>query len=199
MRWKFKLAVLSSFAISGVAMAQTPPADQSQTTPNPAAATADHPAAAPTEAAPRKKAEEEIIVTGSRVRRKDLTTPAPVTVISKEQITASGIASIGDFLQQMPEQAGATNSNVNNAGDGQTQVSLRNLGSQRTLVLVDGKRWVNGGSGAGSGSIDGVDLNSIPTPAIERVDILNAGASAVYGSDTTGALGNIIPPPRANA
>src|SRR5260370_422140 len=150
MRWKFKLAVLSSFAISGVAMAQTPPADQSQTTPNPAAATADHPAAAPTEAAPRKKAEEEIIVTGSRVRRKDLTTPAPVTVISKEQIQASGIASIGDFLQQMPEQAGATNSNVNNAGDGQTHVSLRNLGAQRTLVLADGKRWVNGGSGAGA-------------------------------------------------
>src|SRR5258708_40274462 len=102
-----------------------------------------------------------------------------------------GVAYVGGLLEQMREQGGATNSNVNNAGDGQTQVSLRNLGSQRTLVLVDGKRWVNGGSGAGSGSIDGVDLNSIPTPAIERVEVLTDGASAVYGSGANGGLGDI--------
>ncbi|HUJ28820.1 MAG TPA: TonB-dependent receptor [Myxococcales bacterium] len=197
-----RLAVIASMAISGMAFAQTAPADQNQTPNQPApAAPADQPAAtaAPApEAAPaegtRKKAEEEIVVTGSRVRRKDLTTPAPVTVINKEQIQASGIAAIGDFLQQMPETAGGENTNVNNGGDGQTTISLRDLGAQRTLVLVDGKRWVNGGSGAGTT----VDLNSIPTAAIERVEVLKDGASAVYGSDPIGGVVNIITRRRVN-
>src|SRR5258707_13076542 len=110
--------VLASFALGGAAMAQTPPANQGQTPTSPPAE-AVPPAALPSpDDASRKNASEEIIVTGSPVRRQDLTTPAPVTVISKEQITASGIASIGDFLQQMPEQGGATNTNVNNGGDG---------------------------------------------------------------------------------
>jgi outer membrane receptor protein involved in Fe transport len=142
----------------------------------------------------RKSASEEIVVTGSRVRRKDLTTPAPVTVINREQITSSGIASIGDFLQQMPEQGGALNTNVNNGGDGETAIGLRNLGAARTLVLVDGKRWVNGGSGAGGF----VDLNSIPTSAIERVEVLKDGASAVYGSDAIAGVVNIITRRRVN-
>src|ERR1051325_267914 len=207
-----RLVVLASLAISGVAMAQTPPADTNQTqTPSqnppgpvnptdqstvaspPAGAPEDTGAAAATDA-PRKKAEEEIVVTGSRVRRKALTTPAPVTVINKEQIQSSGIASIGDFLQQMPEQAGGTNTNINNGGDGETSGSLRNLGPQRTLGLGGGKRWVNGGSGAGTF----VDLNSIPTAAIERVEVLKDGASAVYGSEATGGGGHIITRRRVN-
>src|SRR5882762_9979097 len=191
MQWKYKairLAALASVAMSGAAMGQNPPADQSQP-PAEVPATAPPSSTGATEdVAPRKSAQEEIIVTGSRVRRKDLTTPAPVTVISRDQITASGVASIGDFLQQMPEQTGSLNTNVNNGGDGQTQINLRNLGANRTLVLVDGKRWVNGGSGAGTA----VDLNSIPTAAIERVEILKDGASAVYGSDAIGGVVNII-------
>ena len=129
------------------------------------------------------------------MRRKDLTTPAPVTVISKEQIQSSGIATIGEFLQQMPEQGGGANTNVNNAGNGETQISLRNLGPQRTLVLVDGKRWVNGG---GNGVGFAVDVNSIPTAAIERVEVLKDGASAVYGSDAIGGVVNIITRRRVN-
>src|SRR5215470_185539 len=112
----------------------------------------------------------------------------PVTVFNREQIQSSGYVSIGDFLQRMPEEGGALNTNVNNGGDGQTQVSLRNLGAQRTLVLVDGKRWVNGGSGVGSA----VDLNSIPSASIERVEVLKDGASAVYGSDAIAGVVNII-------
>src|SRR5207248_2951830 len=84
---------------------------------------------------------------------------------------------------------------VNNAGNGETQISLRNLGPQRTLVLVDGKRWVNGG-GAGVGFA--VDVNSIPTAAIERVEVLKDGASAVYGSDAIGGVVNIITRRRVN-
>lgn len=194
LRFQLRLTVAATLALAGAVSAQTPPQDQtppaqSQTTPpNPADTTAAPPATAADQAPERKGATEEIVVTGSRVRRKDLTTPAPVTVISREQIQSSGIAAIGDFLQQMPEQGGATNTNVNNGGDGQTTISLRNLGAQRTLVLVDGKRWVNGGSGAGSS----VDLNSIPTAAIERVEVLKDGASAVYGSDAIGGVVNLI-------
>src|SRR5438309_2629125 len=188
-----RLVALAFVATSGAAMAQatTTSAPPDQTTPAPAAATATEQTAT---TAARRAGEEEIVVTGSRVRRKDLTTPAPVTVISREQITASGIASIGDFLQQMPEQAGALNTNVNNGGDGETQISLRNLGAQRTLVLVDGKRWVNGGTNAGLAP----DLNSIPSAAIERVEVLKDGASAVFGSDAIAGVVNIITRRRVN-
>src|SRR4051812_35138685 len=168
--------------------------EQPAPAPTPVPAEAVPAPAGATPAAPKKALEEEIVVTGSRVRRKDLTTPAPVTVINREQITSSGIASLGDFLQQMPEQGGALNTNVNNGGDGETAISLRGLGAQRTLVLVDGKRWVNGGSGAGSF----VDLNSIPSSAVERVEILKDGASAVYGSDAIGGVVNIITRRRVN-
>jgi iron complex outermembrane receptor protein len=198
------LAVSASVAVSVSAQAQdasatTPPAAATAPATPPDAATTSTNAAADTgvaggPSADRKAAGEDIVVTGSRVRRKDLTTPAPVTVISREQIVSSGIASIGDFLQQIPEQGGALNTNVNNGGDGETAISLRNLGASRTLVLVDGKRWVNGGSGAGSF----VDLNSVPTAAIERVEVLKDGASAVYGSDAIGGVVNIITRRRVN-
>ena len=196
MQWKYevlRLAALASVALAGAAMGQTPPADQ--TTPS----QQGNPVPAPPTATPapdatagpdtgRKTAQEEIVVTGSRVRRKDLTTPAPVTVISREQINSSAVATIGDFLQQQPENGSALNTNVNNGGDGQTQINLRDIGSQRTLVLVDGKRFVNGGVGAGTA----VDLNSIPTAAVERVEILKDGGSAVYGSDAIAGVVNII-------
>jgi iron complex outermembrane recepter protein len=130
----------------------------------------------------------EIVVTGSRVRRKDLTTPAPVTVLSREQAVASGKVSIGDFLQSLPEQSNAINTAVNNGGDGSTRVNLRGVGASRTLVLVNGRRLVPGGTGADGSA----DLNSIPTAAIERVEILKDGASAVYGSDAIAGVVNII-------
>ena len=93
-------ALTASISAAGMAAAQTPPA----ATPEPAApaATTEAPAAATTEA-PKKSATEEIVVTGTRVRRKDLNTPAPVTVLSRDQITASGKVSLGEFLQALPE------------------------------------------------------------------------------------------------
>ena len=127
-------------------------------------------------------------MTGSRIRRKDLATPAPVSVINRSEIAASGRVSIGDLLQTLPEQGNAINTQVNNGGSGATRVSLRGLGSARTLVLVNGRRFVPGGTGADAS----VDLNSIPTAAIERIEILKDGASAVYGSDAIGGVVNII-------
>jgi len=131
---------------------------------------------------------EEVVVTGSRIRRKDLTTAAPVSVVNKEQIAASGQVSIGDFLQTIPEQSGGLGRGNNNGGDGTVQIALRGLGAQRTLVLVNGRRWVPGGAGAN----DSVDLNTLPASAIERIEVLKDGASAVYGSDAIGGVVNVI-------
>src|SRR5256885_14920207 len=179
-----RLTALASLALSTAAVAQqstdqtNPPAQ----TPAPSGATEETPAE------PRKKAEEEIVVTGSRVRRKDLTTPAPVTVISREQMITSGRVSLGDFLQTLPEQGNAINTGVNNGGDGSTRVSLRGIGDARTLALVNGRRMVPGGLGADPS----VDLTSIPTAAIERIEVLKDGASAIYGSDAIAGVVNII-------
>ncbi len=131
---------------------------------------------------------EEVVVTGSRIRRKDLTTAAPVSVVNKEAITASGQVSVGDFLNTMPEAVAALGRGNNNGGDGTVKISLRGLGSSRTLVLVNGRRWVAGGSGANSS----VDLNTLPASAIERIEVLKDGASAVYGSDAIGGVVNVI-------
>ncbi len=195
-------ALVSQLWIPGLATAQETPQPPPEAPPaaEPAPAQPEAPAAAPeapaaaAEAPPaaapagRQERTEEIVVTGTRIRRKDLNTPAPVTVISKEQVMASGKVSIGDFLQSLPEQGNAINTQINNGGDGATRVSLRGLGTARTLVLVNGRRMVPGGTGADAS----VDLNSLPTAAIERIEILKDGGSAIYGSDAIAGVVNII-------
>ncbi|TMA30155.1 MAG: hypothetical protein E6J88_06345 [Deltaproteobacteria bacterium] len=197
-----KYVFIASLAASGMAVAQTtpPPAqnppttDQAQTNPaatpeqNPATPGEAAPVAGGTSASTKKSATEEIIVTGTRVRRKDLNTPAPVTVLSRDQITASGRVSLGEFLQALPEQGNTVNAQVNNGNDGSIYVSLRSLGSQRTLVLVNGRRMVPGGTGANSAA----DLSTIPAAAIERIEVLKDGASAIYGSDAISGVVNVI-------
>jgi outer membrane receptor protein involved in Fe transport len=131
---------------------------------------------------------EVIVVTGSAIERKELTTPAPVSVIDKADIDAAGLASVGDILQNLPSQSNAINVQFNNGGDGATRVDIRGLGSVRTLVLINGRRVVPGGTGADAS----VDLNAIPLAAIERVEVLKDGASAIYGSDAVGGVVNII-------
>ena len=131
---------------------------------------------------------QEITVTGSRIKSAETLAPAPIVVLSAEEIRAQGLASIGDVLQTLTVQSNAINTQANNGGDGSTRVSLRGLGSHRTLVLVNGRRFVPGGTGANSS----VDLNAIPASVIERVEVLKDGASAVYGSDAIGGVVNII-------
>ena len=125
---------------------------------------------------------ETIVVTGSRIRRVDLETSSPVVSIGKADIEKSGKLTVGDLVQEMPAVAGAaTNPRVNNGGGtGAATVSLRGLGSVRTLVLINGKRAVNN------------DVNSIPASLIERIEVLKDGASAVYGSDAIGGVVNFI-------
>lgn len=128
-----------------------------------------------------------VTVLGSRIKRSDSDTSQPVLSLSRDEIQAQGRTTIGEVLQQITATGAAINSNVNSGGSGQNRVSLRNLGSNRTLILVNGRRWVGG-----SGLSGDVDLNSIPTAAVERVEVLKDGASSIYGSDAIGGVVNVI-------
>ena len=125
---------------------------------------------------------EEIIVTGSRIRRADVDSPSPVTVITRQEIENKGITDVGYLLQRMPSMSGSPiGTTTNNGGNGSVQVDLRGLGPIRTLTLVNGKRTVDGG-----------DYQTIPATMIERVEILKDGASAIYGADAVAGVVNII-------
>ncbi|MBS0567639.1 MAG: Plug domain-containing protein, partial [Proteobacteria bacterium] len=123
---------------------------------------------------------ETIVVTGSNIRRVDMETANPVITIDHAAISKSGKTTLGDIVQDLPAIAGnANNTNVNNGGgSGQANVSLRGLGSVRSLVLIDGRRLQIGGTTA--------DVNAIPANLIERIEVLTDGASAIYGSDAIG-------------
>ncbi|MEP6633468.1 MAG: TonB-dependent receptor [Luteimonas sp.] len=131
---------------------------------------------------------DRIVVTGSRIKRTDLETSQPIFTLSREDIQAQGLTSVGDVIQNLTAQGSSLNSTFNNGGNGSTTVSLRNLGSNRTLVLVNGKRWVGGSAGLAST----VDLTTIPTAAVERIEVLKDGASTIYGSDAIAGVVNVI-------
>lgn len=125
---------------------------------------------------------DAIQVTGSRVARVETETASPVVIIDRAAIEQTGKLTLGDLVQELPAISGAaTNPQVNNGGgDGSSTVELRGLGSERTLLLIDGRRVVNN------------DLNSIPATAVERIEVLMSGASAVYGSDAVAGVVNFI-------
>ncbi|TQV84956.1 TonB-dependent receptor plug domain-containing protein [Aliikangiella coralliicola] len=126
--------------------------------------------------------EKRIIITGSRINRTQIETASPVLVIDKDVLINSGAVTIGELMVSLPNISGAgTSPQVNNGGGtGRTSVSLRGLGSGRTLILLNGRRFVTG------------DVNAIPVSALERIDILKDGASAIYGSDAIGGVINYI-------
>ncbi|NCT71826.1 MAG: TonB-dependent receptor [Xanthomonadaceae bacterium] len=130
---------------------------------------------------------DKVEVTGSRIKRTDVETSQPVFSLTREDIQAQGLTSIGDVIQNLTSNGTALNTTYNNGGNGETRVSLRNLGSNRTLVLVNGRRWV-----AGTGLGGATDLNTIPTAAVERIEVLKDGASAIYGSDAIAGVVNVI-------
>ena len=145
---------------------------------------------------------EEVIVTGSRIRRNPLDEPVAIMDIGSEELKGTGLTNLGDALQNLPISGSAVNSQFNVPGNsgfpqdgsgigaGAVELSIRNVGAKRTLVLVDGRRWVAGASASGVPSA--VDLNSIPDNVIERIEILQDGASAIYGSDAIGGVVNVI-------
>jgi iron complex outermembrane recepter protein len=133
-----------------------------------------------------KAAGDEIVVTGTRLGRSDLTASSPVTVVSGETIRSSGSTGVEEFLRDLPQAVAAIGGNSNNGNPGVATVDLRNLGEARTLVLVDGRRFVPFDANGV------VDLNMIPTSLVQRVEVLTGGASTVYGSDAIAGVVNFI-------
>jgi len=145
--------------------------------------------------------EETIVVTGTRIRSA-LAEDEPITNIGQDEIAQSGLSSTADILQRVPVSGGGLNTRFNSSGNfgnppdgggvgaGAAEIDLRYLGTPRTLVLVDGLRWVNGASA--SGVPGSVDLNTIPAGMIDRIEVLQQGASSIYGSDAIAGVVNII-------
>lgn len=154
--------MLSSMALSGAAFAQDAGAE---------------PAAAP---------DDVVQVTGTRIMRVDTVAPSPITSVDKEMFELNNVVNTEDLLNTLPQLIPAFDATSNNPGNGTATVSLRGLGTARTLVLVDGTRFV------GSGAANVVDLNNIPAAMVERVDVVTGGASAVYGSDAVAGVVNFI-------
>jgi iron complex outermembrane receptor protein len=136
---------------------------------------------------------KRIEITGSRIKRIDTETAAPVQVITRDQIEKSGATSITEVLKSLPaNNAGAFDENaVASFTPGAGGVSLRGLGAQATLVLINGRRVAPFGFASG-GQTSFVDVNSIPLDAVERIDVLLDGASAIYGSDAMAGVVNVI-------
>lgn len=140
-------------------------------------------------------AHERIQVTGSRISRTDMEGASPVEVIDRESIEASGFNNLQQLLERLPSAGVGTFSTQGNSQDttanGAAAISLRGFGADSTLVLLNGRR-VGVSSFAEGVANSFVDINSIPVAAIERIDILKDGASAIYGSDAVAGVVNII-------
>lgn len=131
---------------------------------------------------------ERIEVTGSRVKRVEAEGALPVTVIQREELEASGQTTVAEYIRGITfNTAGSFRPQSGSSAQGFSEVSLRGLGSRRTLVLVDGRRVAKSPMVG-----DAVDMNSIPLAAVERIEILSDGASAIYGSDAIGGVINVI-------
>lgn len=126
-------------------------------------------------------------VTGSRIKSVNVTGDSPVTVINSAELKFEGTTRVEDLINNLPQAFADQGSNISNGSDGSATVNLRNLGSSRTLVLIDGKRLQPGSVGSPQ-----ADLNFIPAQLIDRVEVLTGGASAIYGSDAVAGVVNFI-------
>lgn len=132
-------------------------------------------------------AAQDIIVTGSRIQRKDFVAPSPIVTVATDAIQASGRATIDDYLKDMPQFTAGTGqfSNDSNGGTaGRATLNLRGLGPQRNLVILDGRRLMS------SGTDGAIDINTIPSLAVGGIEIISGGASATYGSDALSGVVN---------
>ncbi|MGB3797539.1 MAG: TonB-dependent receptor, partial [Alteraurantiacibacter sp.] len=161
-----KASLLASTVIFGSLVA-TPAMAQDNPTIQPAAAEA-----------------ETIVVTGSRIQRRDTDTAAPVAVVDAEEFELSGSVNVENVVNTLPQVVPGTTSFSNNPGNGTASLNLRGLGETRTLLLVNGRRWMF----YDANQI--VDLNTIPQFLLESVDVVTGGASAVYGSDALAGVVN---------
>lgn len=132
---------------------------------------------------------EGVMVTGSRIRQVDVETQQPVFIMDQQAIQKTGLTTVGDIISHMTVQGspGLNKQSVqaSDTGQGGSYADMRNLGANRVLVLVNGKRWITGTTGM-------TDLSTIPASVIDRIEVLKDGASAVYGSDAVSGVINII-------
>lgn len=132
---------------------------------------------------------EEVIVTGSRIQRANITASSPVTQLDSEELEFTGITRVEDVLRYLPQVYAEQSTGQSNGGTGTATVALRDLGPERTLVLVNGRRLPPGSPLQGG---ETSDINQIPGALIERVEVLTGGASSVYGSDAVAGVANFI-------
>jgi iron complex outermembrane recepter protein len=129
----------------------------------------------------------EIVITGSRIPRRNLTAVSPVTMVKGEEVKLQGAALTEDLVNQLPQVTPDQGAFISNSASGTSTINLRDLGASRTLVLVNGRRLLPGDPVYPAG-----DINAIPSTLIQRVEVLTGGASSVYGSDAVSGVVNFI-------
>jgi iron complex outermembrane recepter protein len=190
--------LLASTMIAGLvafAPAMSFARDAAVATPNPAVPTTPPTPATDANAPAADNQVQELVITGSRIRRSEYTSPSPVQVITADQSTLEGLVDAAQVLQTSTVASNSQQINntftgfVVNGGPGVNTISLRGLGDQRTLVLLNGRRLPPAGV---QGQVGAVDLNILPEAMIERYEILKDGASSIYGSDAVAGVVNVI-------
>ena len=131
--------------------------------------------------------QDEIVVTGSRIQNANIIASSPVTTLDEGIFERRGVVDAVDVLNRLPSVVAAQNSNSSNGATGTSSINLRGLGTNRNLVLIDGVRL-----GPGTPTVSSADLNQVPTPLLDRVEIVTGGASAVYGSDAIAGVTNFV-------
>ena len=132
---------------------------------------------------------EEIVVTGSRIQRRNLVSASPVTQVDADELLFQGTVRVEDMVRTLPQVYSAQNTSQSNGATGTATLNLRNLGSERTLVLVNGRRLPAGSPIQGG---IGADINQIPGALVQSVEVLTGGASATYGSDAVAGVVNFL-------
>ena len=203
MKLDYRQRLLATTLLVGASMVATPAfaqdagqstvPDQNQAV-NPGAAPPTGPVEAqptPTQAATGEPVNQptDIIVTGSRIPQPNLESASPVSVVTNEDVKLSGVTRVEDVLAQLPSAAASQNSTLANGATGTAEVSLRELGSKRTLTLVNGRRLTPGDPNS---TTQAADINIIPASLLKRVEVLTGGASSVYGADAVAGVVNFI-------
>jgi iron complex outermembrane receptor protein len=189
----FRQRLLTHTLVVGVAALATAAyaQDAAPAPPAPEAPPADvqaQPPSGPAEAQPAPSG-QDIIVTGTRIPQPNLTSAAPITVLSNQDVKLTGTTRVEDLLNQLPSANASQASGMSNGATGTAEVDLRYLGAKRTLSLVNGRRLTPGDP---AGTSQAADLNLIPASLIKRVEVLTGGASSVYGADAVAGVVNFI-------
>src|SRR3954454_19601637 len=181
-------SLLATTFIGGALSMATPAFAQGTTDTQPQTGPVE--AANPTTSADANPTADEngaIVVTGSRIPQPNLTAVSPVTVVNSQEVRLQGTTRTEDLINSLPQAFAEQGGNLANGATGTATVNLRGLGSQRTLVLINGRRLL-----PGDPSFPSPDINIVPASIIDRVDVLTGGASSVYGSDAVAGVVNFI-------